>query len=386
MRIGFDATVLSRATRYTGTGQYAEKLLQAMARAAPDFQFLAYSYEGSPPGDDLWPANIAWRRLMPPPVGKLSAIAGHLWTLPRLVKKDNVQVLHVPTVHTRPSLPPVPSRLTCPIVVTVHDIIPITFYEKQPEGLPRRLRWFYRWNLRRALRASRVITVSEHSRTEIVDCLRPAGDRISVIYNGVDSDFWSPGPVHGDLTPSEPYVLFAGSYEPRKNLHRLLLAFDSAVAGGLPHRLVMVVDAGSGHEPALRAEAAKLACNDRLQFLSGVPEEDLRELYREADMLAFPSLSDGFGLPPVQALATGTPVLASDIAVMREILGGAADYCDPFSVPGIAAGIIKLAGDPAHRECLSRRGLTQARIYTWERAAQMTLDVYRGVIEETGRR
>ncbi|MFQ5472113.1 MAG: hypothetical protein ACE5FA_04410, partial [Dehalococcoidia bacterium] len=124
MRIGFDATVLAPAARYTGTGQYAEKLLQLLPRLAPDDDFVLY---GSPPIGDLaeLPANATWHPIPRLPLGRLSALASHLLVLPRLVRHDRLDLLHVPTVHTRPSFPPVPRTQACPLVVTLHDLIPL---------------------------------------------------------------------------------------------------------------------------------------------------------------------------------------------------------------------------------------------------------------------
>jgi glycosyltransferase involved in cell wall biosynthesis len=383
MRIGFDATVLAVATRYTGTGQYAEKLIATLPLLAPDDEFVLY---GSPPPSGLPepPANVTWRPLGRLPFGRLSALAGHLITLPRLARKDRLDMLHVPTVHTRASLPPVPRALPCPLVVTIHDLIPLNYYGRSDKPLPWRLRTFYRWNLKSALKAQRIITVSETSRSEILSSLGLPPDRVVAIHNGVDfapaagrmsTVDWKP--PHGDA----PYVLFGGSFEPRKNLLRLIEAFDAAVQAGLGHHLLMIVDSASGHAQPVMHRAQSLACAERLHFLSGLDEPTIQAVYRGADVFIFPTLSEGFGLPPLQAMACGVPVIASDLPVMREVLGDAAYYVDPYSIGDITRSLMTVTSDDSIRRGLSEAGPRRAANFTWEATARQTLEVYRSVVK-----
>lgn len=379
MRIGFDASVLAPRTRHTGTGQYAEKLLQHLPRLAPDDEFVLY---GSAPAGTDWPSNVRWAPLRRIPAGRLSALAGHLLFLPWQARRDRLDVLHVPTVHTRPSLPPVPRMVGCPVVVTVHDLIPITFYTRPGNPMPRRMRLYFRWNLSAAMKARRIIAVSESSRREIIALLNVPEHKVVTIHNGIDLAQWSGANGNEGANPyagGRPYLLFGGSHEPRKNLVRLLDAFDVAVSNGLPHDLVMIVDAGSGHAGTTLRHARSLRCSDRLHFLSSLDEADLIALYRGADLFVFPSLSEGFGLPPLQAMASGLPVLASDLPVMREILGDAACFVDPTDVAAMADGIVELVSDQAALARLVQAGHGRASRYTWPEAARRTLAVYRAV-------
>jgi glycosyltransferase involved in cell wall biosynthesis len=381
MRIGFDATVLAQGTRYTGTGQYAEKLIRALTRLAPSEEFLLFGEPPEEPVEPL-PANVTWVPLPRLPFGRLSAAIGHLLLLPRIVRKNQLDVLHVPGVHTRASLPPIPRRLPCPLVVTVHDLIPMTYYGRYDQPLPWRLRTFYRWNLRSALKAQRIITVSESSRNEMVQWLGLTPSQVAVVHNGIDPAWQTPmvdsawTAPHGD----SPYILFGGSFEPRKNLSRLLRAFQRAVDSGIPHHLIMVVEKSSPHAPPVMALANSLRAAGRLHFLSELNEPTLRTVYRKADAFVFPSLSEGFGLPPLQALASGLPVIASDIPVMREILNGAVAYFDPKSVDDITRALIAITCDQRLRQQLRESGPDQASNFTWETAASLTLDVYRSTM------
>jgi len=381
MRIGFDATVLAPGTRYTGTGQYAENLLRVLPILAPDDQFLVY---GTPPGADFppLPPNVTWQPLRRLPIGRLSALAGHLLVLPRMVRKDRLDVMHVPGVHTRASLPPVPRGLACPLVVTVHDLIPMNYYGHSDTPLPWRLRTFYRWNLNSALKAQRIITVSEASRTEIIETLGLPPTRVTAIHNGVDAA-WGASENGSAWKPphdATPYILFGGSFEPRKNLGRLLQAFQRAVDAGIPHHLLMIVETSSAHAPPVRDMAESLPCADRLHFLSGLDDASIRTVYQQAEAFVFPTLSEGFGLPPLQALACGLPVVASDLPVMREVLGEAAQYVDPCSVDDLARALVTITSDETLRMRLRIAGPQQASRFTWEAAGEATLGVYRDVV------
>ncbi|MDO8614722.1 MAG: glycosyltransferase family 1 protein [Dehalococcoidia bacterium] len=377
MRIGFDATVLAPGTRLTGGGEYAAHLLRALAATDRDDSYVLYGPPGMTRPGDI-PGSMEWRQLSRGRFGKLSALYNHLFNLPRQVRGDRIDVFHAPTVHTRPSMPPAPRGLGCPIVVTVHDLIPITFYEANGQALPLRMRTFYKWNLRRALRADHIITVSETSKAEIVRFAGIPGERVSAIYNGAGRPCTT-----GDEEKSlnrlgvrRPFILFVGSWEPRKNLRRLLEGFDSAGRDGLDADLVLIVERESGHAAEILRYARTLGCHDRLTFLHSISDSDVWALYRQAEMLAYPSLYEGFGLPPVQAMTCGTPVVSSPNGALREVLGEAALYIDPLEPGSIATGLLEVSRDAGLRRRLSQAGIEQARRYSWEETARQTAAVY----------
>lgn len=379
MRIGFDATVLAPATRYTGGGEYALRLLRHLGRVDGDSSYVAYGAPGTAPPPGL-PPNTEWRSLPRLHLGKLSAFATHMLVLPRLARRDRLDLVHAPTVHTRPSMPPIPHRLPCRLIVTVHDVIPINHYQASGQSLPWRMRAFYKWNLRAAQNANHVITVSETSRSDILSLWNIPASKITAIYNGVEA---SSGDSNQDRSVLErhgirqPYMLFVGSWEPRKNLARLLEAFDLAVARGLPHDLVMVVDRRSGHAAGVRAKAAALSSRPRLRFLHSLDDGEMGSLYHYAHLLAFPSLYEGFGLPAAQALAYGTAVVASRAGALPEVLGDAAYYVDPHDVQSIADGLYSVASDADLNGSLTEAGLRRVSRFSWEEAAHRTVNVYR---------
>jgi glycosyltransferase involved in cell wall biosynthesis len=377
VRIGFDASVISPRTRYTGSGQYAEKLLRHLPGLASESEIIAYAQESVIRMIGPIP-NLEWRLMPQLPLGRLSPVVSHLALFPGLVRRDRLDVMHVPAVHTRPSLPPVPRKLACPLVVTLHDVIPITFYEESEYPLPLRMRTYYRWNLRGLHNAACVITVSEAARQEILDTLKLDATRVLAIHNGIE---FEPAPsadvtTELHLQPDTPYILYAGAYEPRKNLARWLDAFEQAVTEGIPHHLVAIVDKGSGHESAIQQQMSRLLCRDRLHFISGLDDATLRAVYSRAQIFGFPSLAEGFGFPPLQALSCGVPVIASDIPACREVLGSAVVYVNPYDVKAMASGIVRLARDESERLKLARAGPPQAAQFSWKETANRTMAVY----------
>jgi glycosyltransferase involved in cell wall biosynthesis len=382
MRIGFDATVLDPATRYTGMGEYTAKLLRALSRADQTNQYVVYGPPGSRRLEGLG-ENLHWRALPRVPIGKLSAPARHHLLLPLLALQDRLDLLHVPTVNTFASHPPVPALLPCRLVVTLHDLIPLTYYHlRQPSGAPWAwsMRVAYSANLLAARRASSIITVSQAAQSEILRQFNCRSDRVVAIYLGTDF-CRSPNGDNGDLAVLErlglrrPYVLFGGSWEPRKNLCRAVEAFHAALAAGLDCDLVLIVD---------RPPPSDIARAPRQRFLFGLPEPDLRAVYRNAHLFVFPSLSEGFGLPPLQAMACGVPVVASAIPALQEVLADAAYFVDPLDVRSIASGLLAAATDEPLRARLVAAGRRQAERYTWEETARRTLTVYRTTVRESG--
>ena len=174
---------------------------------------------------------------------------------------------------------------------------------------------------------------------------------------------------------SGPYVLHVGTIEPRKNLERLVTAMAHLAQRGTPHILVCAGAPGWG-AAALHRHLEATGTGDRVRLLGAVPDAVLPALYAAADALAFPSLYEGFGLPLLEAMACGTPVVTSNVAAMPEIAGEAAVYVDPRDPEAIAAGLDRVLHDTGMRAALIDRGLARARSFTWERCARETLAVY----------
>lgn len=371
MRLGIDAWGLSGDATNTGMGRYAATLLEKLPDVAPEIHLYAYSGPGEPRPEWL-PPTVVWRPASRPIHSKLAALDSRMRRLPDLAADDRLDLFHAPAVHVRPSLPPVP-RLHCPVVATVHDVLPLTFYRG---NLPVRLRAFYRWNLRRAVSSSHVITVSHHSREEISRATGLPPDRVTVIYNGVD---FRP---NRDLSAlrrhgvKAPFVLYAGSYEPRKNLAGALECYRRVVQAGHPHQLVAIVERKSGHAAAIHELLERLDLGDRVRLVHSLPEAELRALYSQAEVVLFPTLAEGFGLPPVQAAACGVPVIASDLPVLHEIMGEAAEFVDPRDAASMATAVIRLIKNPARRREMAAAGVARARLFGVDECVRRHVEVY----------
>jgi glycosyltransferase involved in cell wall biosynthesis len=322
MRVGLDVSPLDQTA--AGTARYVAQLEQG---SGIELVRLAQRGEGR--------AVAAYRDTVWYPL-----------VLPRLARRARLDVLHCPTFRA-PLAPPV-----CPLVVTVHDLAVL----RHPETFNQWTRRYSRLCVPRVARAARlVIAVSEHTKRELVELLRTPEEKIRVVPNGVAEVFGPDGPAE-----SGEYVLAVGTLEPRKNLARLAeatrrLGVELRVAGA----------PGWG-----RVEVE----GDGVRSLGRVSDEELARLYRGARCLAYPSLYEGFGIPIVEAMASGTPVVTSRGGATEEVAGGAAVLVDPLDSASIAAGIEEAV---ARREELVTAGIARAREFNWAETARRTAEAYR---------
>jgi glycosyltransferase involved in cell wall biosynthesis len=320
MRIGLDVSPLDQ-TR-AGTARYIEGI-----DAVDDLELVRLGHTGS---------------------GRITTVYRDAWwypvTLPRMAKRAEVAVLHCPTFRGPISSP------SMPLVVTVHDLAVL----RHPETFNRWTRHYSRSCVPRVARAaSRIIAVSEFTKRELVELLATPQDKVTVIPNGVADVFSPDGPAaDGD------YVLTVGTLEPRKNLQRVqkaarLAGVELRIAGGR---------GWGGVETAA--------------WPGRVSDDELVRLYRGAKCVVYASLYEGFGLPIVEAMACGAPVVTSRGGATEETAGGAAVLVDPYDSAAIAAGIAEAV---ERRDELRRLGLERARAFSWDAAARATADVYRDV-------
>jgi glycosyltransferase involved in cell wall biosynthesis len=365
--IGIDA----RKARDYGIGVYIRELAAALARRPESrrFRFVLFRrpedcalFEGLPGNFATVPESSA-----PYSLAELTAFALRL-------RRARLDLFHA----THYVLPPLPGT---PAVVTVHDAIPLLLPEFFPG--PRR-RIYARVMFGRALRRSRrVITVSERSRRDLLERFPVDPSRIEVIPNGVPERFRErPSPERIARTAAAlglppRYALFVGGGKPHKNLPRLLRAWAAARRRSVA---VPVLCAAGPMSERERRAAEKLLGSPQMQgaaVLAGpVPEEDLPALYAGALFLAHPALAEGFGLPIVEAMAAGTPVLTSSISAPAETAGAAALTVDPRDEAGMADAVLRMSLDGELRRRLAELGRARAREFTWDRAAERTLRVY----------
>ena len=352
MRLVIDARMLD----HSGIGTYLANVLPGVLERCtalnpvvltlPDL--VASATTLAPPSTEVLPWAAAplspaeWRS---PPVGA----TGDLWWVPHFNA---------------------PLRSSLPLVATLHDLLPLS---DAASRWPLHKRLAVRaWLAAIRRRARRVICVSEFTRGEAIRLGHLDAGRISVVPLGVDAD-WTVG-AQPRAAGSPPYLLFVGLVKPHKNLLGLLVAFE-AIAPMIPHRLIVV----GKHTGVRGVDAAALALARRLAprvlLMESVPRAQLAELVAGADLLVQPSFHEGFGLPPLEAMAAGTPVLAARAGAMPEVCGDAVLYCDPGSAADIGRGIREALGDDGLRTRLRERGRERARRFTWGACAQATADV-----------
>lgn len=293
--------------------------------------------------------------------------------LPSLARHDRLDVLHGP-VNIAPLLTP------CATVVTVHDLAYLRLPDRLPTG---RRRYFATLTRASVWRASRVLAVSESTKWDIVELLGVPPERIAVTPLAADTSF---RPVTGEALEVflaehgivRPFVLSVGTLEPRKNLPTLLRAF-ARIAGEVPHDLVLAGPEGWMTDE-IHDTRRRLNLGDRLRFTGYVEAEVLPAWYSAADLFVYPSLYEGFGLPPLEAMACGTPVITSDVSSLPEVVGDAALTVPPTDETALAAAMHRVLGHPALRADLRSRGLERARRFSWERTAALTLAAYRDAV------
>jgi glycosyltransferase involved in cell wall biosynthesis len=264
--------------------------------------------------------------------------------------------------------------------VTIHDCIHLMF----PQYLPNRFALAYaRTSIALAARrATRIMTVSESSKRDILRFVDAPPGKIDVIYNAYDERFGiEPGEedvlrVRERYQLQDPFVLYAGNVKPHKNLERLIDAFSLLRGRALDHvKLVLIGDDISKYA-ALRRAVHQHQLHRRVRFLGYMPEETLGALYRLANVFVFPSLYEGFGLPPLEAMASGTPVVTSNVSSLPEVAGDAAVLVDPYDPGAIADGIQRVLTDETLRAELRRKGLARARQFSWDQSVRRIREIY----------
>ena len=256
-------------------------------------------------------------------------------------------------------------------LVTVHDL---TFL-RVPDAADPRLAAFLTAAVPRAVaRADHILADSAHTRRDLSELLHVPPDKVSVVYPGVAPRFRrvddpaALAAVRARYGLDGPFILGLGTLEPRKNLARLIEAFARLAARGLPHSLVLAGGRGWLYDPIF-AQVERLGVKERVRFLGYVADDDLPALYSLADAFAFPSLYEGFGLPPLEALACGTPTVVSNTSSLPEVVGDAALQVDPTDVDALAEALVRLVTDAALRGRLRAVGPPQAARFSWSAAA-----------------
>lgn len=269
-------------------------------------------------------------------------------------------------------------------IVTVHDMV----YKAFPETVRGRTSIMLNLGLKSSMkRADMIVTDSEFSRSEIVKYFPEHADKIRVVPCGFDPERFHPcteperiPEVKRSLGIEGDYFLYLGTIEPRKNLGRLITAYYAFVKKAGSNAPKLVLAGGKGwRNQSIYERAEKLGIPDKVIFTEYIPSEDMNPLMCGALAFVFPSIYEGFGMPPLEAMACGVPVLTTGEASLPEVTGDCAVICNAFSAKSIASGLYRLYKDPALRKELSAKGIERAKNFTWERSAELLYDIYREV-------
>jgi len=306
------------------------------------------------------------------------------WAVPRLLHRLGCGLYHNPYYL-------MPYRPGLPTVVTIYDLIPLRF----PETVSLRARWLFRWATALALRtASHILAISQATRRDLLALYHLSPQKVTAIPLAVDPAFRLQPPaeierVRRTYGLPERYVLYLGINKPHKNLLRLIEAWHLLVRSWKPgtgRPQLVIAGPWDARYPEARERVGELDLSGHVRFLGFVLDGDLPALYSGATLFLFPSLYEGFGLPALEAMACGTPVVCSNTSNLPEIVGQAALTFDPLDVAEMAARIEEALGDTTRREEMRAAGLRQAAHFSWEETARRTMAVYRSVARRAAQR
>lgn len=370
MRIAIDI----RRYEDFGIGTYVRNLVHHLARIDQATEYVLLCRPADRGRIAIPGGNF---RLVDEPSG-LYSVAEQV-RIPISLRRERVDLFHSPHYM-------LPALVNCRSVVTIHDCIHLMF----PQYLPSRFAHIYArlqmWTA--AQRSDRVLTVSETSKQDILRRFRIPADKVTVVYNAIDERLTA-APVAEDFERvrdryqlSGPFALYVGTIQPHKNLERLIEAFrdlrrESAFES---LKLVIIGDEISRYQ-GLRRAVHQHKLHKHVRFLGFVSPETLAVLYRVARVFVFPSLYEGFGLPPLEAMYVGTPVVTSNVSSLPEVVGDAAILVDPYSPASIAEGMRRALTDETLRATLRVGGMARAREFSWRRSVERIHQVYTEVME-----
>ena len=363
--IGIDARKLNDF----GIGTYIRNLTGALGRLDRENRYvLLVSREGREALEELPPNFEAV--VEPSRVYSLTELVSLTFTLRRL----QLDLYHA-THYVLPAVVP------CRAVATIHDVIHLLF----PEFLPNKLALLYAQRMIRhtLARADRIITVSHNTKEDLLDLFGIDGGKLDVVLNGVEEVYRRRLPAADVLDAlaryqlKPGYLLFVGNPKPHKNLDNVVKAFSVATSLATFDAPLVCVGGRKGSEFKIRQRAEQLGVGDRVHVLGEVPAESLPAFYQGAALFLYPTLYEGFGLPVVEAMASGVPVITSNNSALREIAEGYAYLVNPLDVMGLAQAIALCMQEPERRAALSELGTRRAADFSWDKAARATLDVYR---------
>jgi glycosyltransferase involved in cell wall biosynthesis len=370
VRIAIDA----RKLRDYGIGTYIRNLLRHLARLDDRTEYVVLCREE----DCAFAAELGENFRAVPERSRGYSIREQI-AVPLDLRREAADLFHAPH-YVLPPLAP------CRSVVTIHDCIHLRF----PQYLPNRLGYAYaRTSLWVAAhRSARVLTVSEASKRDILRYFRIPDSKVAVIYNAIDERFNEEPPadevmrVRERYQLNDPFILYAGNIKPHKNLERLIEAFHVIRRGEFEHVKLLIIGDEISKYATLRRTVHRYKLHKHVRFFGFVSDATLAILYRLARVFVFPSLYEGFGLPPLEAMASGTPVITSNVSSLPEVVGDAAMLIDPYEPDAIAGAMRRVLADDRLRDDMRERGLARVREFSWDRSIRRVREIYDEVLAE----
>ena len=364
-----------------GVGTYIRNVVRTLARLDRDSTYYLVGSPGKMAECGPLPGNFQAVELTAPD----NTVKGCV-EFRAIVRRLGCDVVHIPHLFW------MPRGLACPYVLTVHDLLEHMYGSRNFSSLRRSLHFYL---TRRVLRgAARVMAVSQFTKSEIEKLLAIPDARIEVVYNAIDERF-----LHGHATEADrqliaeryqvnyPFLLYAGAIRPHKNVVRIIEAFSALKSELAKERRfadlkLIIIGDDLSNNPRLRRTVVSGGVQNDVRFLGFVPIEVLRIFYDVAKIFVFPSLYEGFGLPPLEAMAHGTPVVTSNTSSLPEVVGNAALMVNPENVFEIRRALQQALLDPEVRDRMKRVGYEQAQRFSWESSVARILEIYREVAGE----
>ncbi|OQA52450.1 MAG: Mannosylfructose-phosphate synthase [candidate division WS2 bacterium ADurb.Bin280] len=353
MKIAIDTqTTLGQPT---GFGFYVSNLVENLKENGAQNEFVLISPDTSK--DFSTPERFIWDQ----------------YKFPRLAKNHGAQIIHQPCFSA-------PMMFSGEVVVTIHDIISILF----PQNIPFASRIFYsKWMPFSYRKAKQIISISHSTKADIVRVLKIPSDKITVIHNGYDSRLKKPAGsndlkiIRDKYNLENDYLLHVGTLEPRKNLNFLIDVFFEVIKDPKNKNLSLVITGKKGwYYEGLFEKVEKLNLKDKVIFTGYIDEKDKAALYQGAKIFTFPSLYEGFGLPPLEAMACGVPVISSDTSSMPEVIGDAGILISPRKKSAWIEAITKLNRDSSLYREMQKKNIEQVSKFDWKQTARKTIEIY----------
>ncbi len=398
MRIGIDIRPLQKTSRYRGIGSYLRNLVGELSSIDYENEYVFYSLKNCEPfnlagyGARLQDGSNKWREH---PLFRLKKPERLHWVwdtlfLPASLKNDAIDIFHANEIT---SIPSSNKGRKYKVIVTVHDMIPFIFPEASRSAYPFDYRIALRQGLQRLKNVDTIISPSEATKNDVLKFTEFPPGHIKVIYEGVQGDFSpldkreSRKKLAENYGLSDSYMLYLGGVDFRKNIDTLLHSFSRCIK---KHRIEhFLVLAGEAFERTHLREVQtvfesihKLGLEKRVKVVGYVSEDRLNYLYSGAEVFVLPSLYEGFGLPVLESMSCGTPVVASNASSIPEVAGDAAILLDPYDVEAIADAMYTVLTNSGVRNGMIQRGLERAKRFTWKKMATETVAVYKNLIQQ----